>query len=117
MKKLNEHKGEEALDLLADLFVPASKLIQDKKVVALLGQKKIPEAVKVAIKGHKAEILEILALMEGVPVAEYNPGFFVLPFRLMEVFSDPDLLDLFYSLGQRAIQTNSGSASEITEAR
>lgn len=116
MKRLSEFRGEEALDLLADLIEPASEIMTDKELIELFRARNMTAAAKVALKGHKKAVLEIMALIEGEDPKTYAPSVFALPMKLLEIFNDPELLDLFTSQGQNEAQTNSGSAMVITEA-
>lgn len=115
MKKLSEYRGEEALDVLADLIEPAAEIMQDKQLVAFFREKNMAKAASFAIKNHKKAVLQIMARLEDEPVETYAPSIFALPMKLLEIFNDPELVDLFTSQGQSEVQTNSGSATEITE--
>lgn len=115
MKKLNEFRGEEALDLLADLIEPAAEIMTDKQLVALFREKNMAKAASVAIKSHKKAVLKILALLEGENPETYAPSIFALPRMLLEILNDPELVDLFTSQGQKEAQTSSGSVTAITE--
>lgn len=117
MKKLSEYRGEEALDLLANLIDPCVEIIQDKRLVTLIRGKNKAEAAKVAIRNHKQSILEIMARLDGEDPAKYSPGLLDLPRKLLELFEDKELVDLFTSQGQKQNKTDSGSVSENTEAR
>ena len=117
MKKLIEFRGEEALDVLADLIDPCVEIFSDKKLVSLLRGKNKAEAAKVAIRGHKKSILEIMALLDGEDPETYSPRLLDLPVKLLELLNDKELVDLFSLQGQELNKTNSGSASENTEAR
>lgn len=116
MRKLSEFRGEEALDLLADLIDPASEIMTDKRLVALFRERNMKEAAKVALKTHKSAVLEIMARLEGEDLKTYAPSFFALPMQLLEIFNDPELIDLFTSQGQLEEPTNSGSVTVSTEA-
>jgi len=115
MKMLSEFRGEEALDLLADLIEPVSEIMTDKALIELFRDRNMKEAAKVALKGHKKAVLEIMALLEGEDPATYAPSLFALPRKLLEIFNDPELVDLFTSQGQKEDQTNSGSATANIE--
>lgn len=114
MKKLSEYKGEEALDILADLLEPAIEVFADKDFARLIQAKQIPKAVKVALKNHKSAVLDIMAILDGADRKTYAPGVFVLPVKLIEILNDPDMMSLFRSAGETA-ETMSASASENTE--
>lgn len=115
--KLSEYKGEKALDMLADLIEPAAAIMADKEisnaVKANLPKIKI---VKTAIKNHKPEVIEIMAILDGADPKEYaeKVTLFTLPAKLLEILNDPDVMSLFTSQGQKT-ETLSGSATESTE--
>lgn len=113
--KLSEYKGEQALDMLADLIEPAAAIMADKEisnaVKANLPKIKI---VKTAIKNHKPEVIEIMAILDGEDPKDYaeKVTLFTLPAKLLEILNDPDLMSLFTLQGQNKGETNSGSATE-----
>jgi len=115
MKRLSEFRGEEALDVLVDLIDPATEIMTDKALIELFRASNMAEAAKVAIKNHKKAVLEILARLDGEDPATYAPSLFALPRKLLEIFNDPELVDLFTSQGQKEDQTNSGSATANIE--
>ena len=112
MRKLSEIKGENALDILADLIEPASEFGKDEEFIRLARKGDRIGAVKQAIKGHKRAVLTIMALLEGENPETYNPPILRLPAMLLELLNDPDVVALFTS-GQT--QTSSTSAMESTE--
>lgn len=113
MKKLSEYKDEEALDLLADLLEPAETIFSDKDVQSA-NSKSMWKAVKVAIKKHKKEVMEIMATLDGVPVEDLHINVLSLPIKVMEVISDKDLVNFFVSQSQNMESTSSGSVTENT---
>lgn len=117
MKKLSEYKGEEAIEILADLTEPAIEVFADKDFSRLIQGKQIPKAISAALKNHKTAVLDIMWVIDGKPGerAEYAPGVFALPVKLMAILNDPDMMSLFRSAGETA-DAISASASENTEA-
>ena len=112
MRKISEIKGEDALDILADLVEPLSEFSQDKVFVAYIrAGKKIP-AIKYALKTHKKALLMVMALLEGEDPDTYNPPLLRLPAMLLELLNDPELVMLFPS---EQTVTSSGSATVNTE--
>lgn len=109
--KLSEIQGERALDVLADLIEPASKILGDKEAAKCYKESKI-KFIKMAIKNHKREVIEILAVLDGVPVDEYKVNLFTLPMKLMEIINDPELQQLFSLQGQMGDAKSSGSVLE-----
>ena len=115
--KLSDWKGEEAIELLADLLDPISEIFTDKEWNAKrkTGATKM-ELIKLALKGHKKAVLRIMALLNGEDPETYEPNIVQLPITIMQLLNDEDLLKLFQSQGQMMPEESSGSAMENTEA-
>lgn len=101
MKKLSEYKNEEALELLADLIEPAAVICADTEIANAVrsGLSKI-KVVKMIIKNHKHEVIEILALLDNIPLEEYECNLLSLPSRIIEILNDEELMRFFNSQGQ-----------------
>lgn len=115
--KLSEYKGEQALDMLADLIEPAAAIMADKEVANFAKSgKPVVKLLKPLIKNHKPEVIEILAILDGENPKKYAEkiNLFTLPSKLLEILNDPDLISLFTSQGKKT-ETFSGSATESTE--
>ena len=93
--KLSDLKGEAALDALADMIEPASEIMTDTKFVQFIREGNKLKAVQYAIKNHKKAIIAIMAASEGASPDEYEINFVSLPKKLLEVFNDPEIVDLF----------------------
>lgn len=117
MKKISEYKDEEALDLLAELLEPAVIIMADKEVAeAIKSGERIP-AISAAIKNHKPQVMQILAIMEGIPADQYHCNVFTLPMRVLEILNDEALVTFFTSQAQEMKQsTYSGPVTESTKA-
>lgn len=117
MKKLSEYKDEEALDILADLIEPVVRVFSDETIINALRGGNRPAAIKNAIKSHKQDVMEILAILEGVPVAEYHCNVLTLPAKLIELLNDDELMRLFTSQAQEtAEKMSSGPVMEVIQA-
>ena len=90
------------------------ELMKDEEFLRLLDTNRV-EAVKVAIKKHKKEVITILAVLDGEDPATYNVGLLTLPIRLIQLVNDKELVSLFQSQGQSMEETSSGSATVSTE--
>jgi hypothetical protein len=112
MRKISEIKGEDALDVLADLLDPVSEICVDEKVKELFKKRKKLNLAAYILKEHKKSILTILALLEGVKPDEYKPSLAVLPVLVLQLLNDPDVIAVFQSAG---LETFSGSATENTQ--
>lgn len=117
--RLEDLKGEQALDALADIIEPASEIITDSEVKDLFDKREFLKLVKVILKKHRAEIIEILATLDGVSVEEETEAidFFTLPKKVMELINSPSLATLFQFAGQMTVPTSSGSATANTEGK
>lgn len=114
MNEIKSRSNEESLDLFADLLEPVAEILADAEVKEAFESKKI-RGVKVAIKNHKAEVVQILALIDGIPVEEYKVNVFTLPLKLLELLNKPEVAELFQSQGQMKVAATSGSATVNTE--
>ena len=112
--KLSEYQGEAALDLLADLIEPAGEIMSDKEIGDLFKKNRF-KAIGLAIKNHKKAVMQIMAVLDGVPVDEYKCNVFTLPAKILELLDDPDIVQLFTYQGQTGDAKSSGSASENIE--
>lgn len=114
--RLSDIKGEAALDVFVNIIDPASEILTDNELQRLVNANATRmELVKLAIKNHKKAVIEILAALEGKTPDEYEISVLTLPAKLIEIFNDPELVNLFQLQGQT--QTSSGSATANTEAR
>ena len=114
--KLSDYKDEQALELLADLIEPASEIIGDEAVRNAAASGKTWRAVSVAIKNHKKAVMQVLAALEGVPPEDFHCNVMTLPAKLVELFDDPDIAQLFTFAGQKEDAPPSGSLTANTEA-
>ena len=120
--KLSDFKGEEALDVLADIIEPLTSILSDKEIQALSKKKNTPviKFVKPAIQNHKKELIEVLARLNRQTVEEYEKELtlITLPMQVLELINDPEVQSLFHSQVESRITSlaSSSSATENTEA-
>lgn len=117
--KLSEIKGEKALDMVADLIEPASKIMADEKVKKIYYSQPRLKLVQYIIKKHKKSIIQILAILNEEDPKEYVEKITLttLPLIVIDLLNDEDLLQLFSSQGQITEETSSGSVMENTGAK
>lgn len=113
--KLSDYKGEDALEILADLIEPAAEIFGDKDFSRLYKTSRI-EAVKYALKNKAKAVITVLAVLEREDPATYQPGLLTIPARLLEILNDPELVSLFTSQAQNVEKTSAGPATESLEA-
>ena len=108
--------NEEQLELFADLIEPAAEIMADKEVAKILQSGSRPaKAVKLAIKNHKQAVIELLARLDGVEPRDYVvPGPIGLTMKLIDLFNQSEVKDLFQSQAQSEIAADSGSATVNT---
>ena len=94
--KLSEIKGEKAIEVFADLLEPVGKILSDEEVRKLLtdNASKI-EIIKTMLKNHSKEVIEMMAIIDDVPVENYEVNFATLPMKLIELFNDEAVGQLF----------------------
>lgn len=125
--RLSDVKGERVFDVLADIIDPIANIAEDEQAAALFKKAKLPEgmtpgkfllerarkAAPALLKGHKSDIIAILAAIEGVEPEIYKGALNM--FRLFKdcvsLLSDEAFSELFISA-----QTGgtSGAAQETT---
>lgn len=109
--KLSDIKGEACLDVLADITGPIIALAQDEEVKALFSGKGCPEGespyeyaskcvkdgLPKLVKSHKAEVIQILAALDGKTPKEYENGLTIgsLIADLVELLTDDDFGSFF----------------------
>lgn len=120
--RLSDFKGEEALDVLADIIEPITAIISDSEVQELAKKKgtKPVEYIKPMIKNHKAELISVLARLDCKTEEEYkeNLSLVTLPMQVLELINDPEVQNLFHSQGESKVTSlaSSSPATENTEA-
>lgn len=114
--RLSEFENEDALDLLANIIDPLSVIMTDDEITESIrsGKPKIL-IVKIAIKNHKKELVEIISTMHGETPETYKFNVFSLTKDVLDILNDPELEPVFTSQGQKMPQEFFGSAMENTE--
>ena len=117
MKKLTDYKGDEAIELWADLLDPLSAILTDEKIkkVVRSGKSKI-DIAKEILKKHKKEAVDIMLRIDDTPIDGLN-----IILRLIDVITDigaNDEIKSFFGYAEQGQMENesSGSVTESTEA-
>lgn len=129
--KLSDIKGDRVLDVIADIIDPIANMVQDKDVSAMFERKAVPEGMDardffakrmrkgmpVLLKGHKADIIAIMAAIEGVTPEQYAASLNLAKLftDVMELVTDDAFLDFLSSLGTEKDADAPGAASESFE--
>lgn len=127
--RLSDIKGDRTLDVIADIIDPIANIAEDSAAAALFHREKLPEGetpkgfmlqrvrkhLPQLLKGHKGDIIAILAAIEGVSAAEYSEKLDLVKLTkdFTELLTDEAFTRLFISAQSG---TPSGSAPESTTA-
>lgn len=130
--KLSDIKGDRVLDVIADVIDPIANMVQDKDVAAMFERKAVPEGMEareffaermrkgmpVLLKGHKADIIAVMAAIEGVTPEQYAESldFPKLFTDVMELVTDNAFLDFLSSSETGKGVDAPGAASASFEA-
>lgn len=95
--KITDYKNEDAIDLLADIIEPASKIFADAELKKASAKKgvKMADLAKIALKNNKSAIIEILARLDGKTVEEYECTPVSVLMSVLEILNDKELLSFF----------------------
>lgn len=128
--RLSDIQGERVFDVIADIIDPIANIAEDETASALFKREKLPEgmtakefmtqraskALPALLKGHKSDIIAILASIEGVSAEGYRESLNLV--KLMrdatELLTDEAFGALFLSAQS---EKSSGSAQENTEGK
>lgn len=129
--KLSDIKGDRVLDVIADIIDPIANMVQDKDVAAMFERKAVPEGMEardffaermrngmpILLKGHKADIIAIMAAIDGVTPEQYaeSLNFAKLFTDVMELVTDNAFLDFLSSPETKKGADAPGAASASFE--
>ena len=126
--RLSDIQGERVFDVIADIIDPIANIAEDEQASAMFRREKLPEGMTAKefliqrarkslpslFKGHKGDIIAILAAIGGVSEEQYKRE--LNPIKLMqdatELLTDEAFGVLFLSAQSGK---SSGSAQENTE--
>lgn len=117
MKRLSDYKGDEAIELWADLLDPISDILTDKEVALVTKQGQAPIIIaKTILKKHKAEAADILLRIDPTPLDGFN--FIMRLVNLVtEIGENSEIQSFFgYAAQEKAESESGGSVTESTEA-
>ena len=111
--KLSNVKGDRVFDVIADIIDPIASMVQDKDVAAMFKREAVPDGMEardffakrmckglpVLLKSHKADIIAVMAAIEGVTPEQYAASldFPKLFTDVMELITDNAFLDFLSS--------------------
>lgn len=129
--KLSDIKGDRVLDVIADIIDPIANMVQDKDVAVMFKREAVPDGMEarnffaermckglpVLLKSHKADIIAIMAAIEGVTPEQYAASldFPKLFTDVMELVTDDAFLNFLSSSETGKGVDAPGSALESSE--
>lgn len=126
--RLSDIQGERVFDVIADIIDPIVNIAEDETASAIFHREQLPKGMTVKqfmakrsrkalptlLKGHKSDIIKILATIEGVSEDAYRGKLNMVKLILdaTELLTD-DAFGALFPLAQS--ETSSGSVQENTE--
>lgn len=130
--KLSDIKGDRVLDTIADIIDPIANIAKDKDVAAMFKREAVPDGMEAReffaermragmpalLKGHKFDIIAILAAIEGVTPEQYAASLNLAKLFIdtMELLTDEAFVDFLSSPKTETAASAFGSASASSEA-
>lgn len=120
--KLSEIRGEDAIDVIADIIDPVTAIMADEEIQKMYRQSPRPATLTIAqtiLKRQKKAILEILAYLNNEDPRTFKPSLIQLPIMLVglinEVKENEELVSLFHSQPQMMASASFGAVTQTTE--
>lgn len=115
MKKLSDYKGEEAIELWADLIEMVAPIFTDNSIKEIVrsGKPKI-EIAKAILAKHKSDAVKILLRIDPTPIDGLN-----VVIRLIELLNEigkDETLTSFFGFAEQTDNESSGFLTENTGA-
>ena len=118
--RLSDIKGDRVFDVIADIIDPIANIASDETASALFKREKLPDgmtakafllerarnAVPALLKGHKSDIITVLATIEGVSADDYRESL-----TLAKLMHDTAELLTDEAFGELFISAQSGTSS------
>jgi predicted ribonuclease YlaK len=122
MKRLSDHKGEEAFDLWVDVLDLVTEMFEDKELLADVKRAQEEESSKAKVviakgilKRHKAEAIKILLRIDPTPLDGLNIVTRLMAV-IMELGESEEVKSFFASAAQEEMEEkSSGSPTGTTE--
>lgn len=107
--------NEDALDFLADIIEPASRIFSDKKVREAFQANDRVKAAQAILKGHDKDAMVIIAATDKTTPDKCKYSILDLFKKLLEILNDKDIMDFLASQAQMEDQKPSGPATVTTK--
>lgn len=111
--KLSDFKDEKAVETVAKLLIPISRIAANRENAAAKG-KNLLEFASAMLQNNRREVMDMLAILNDKEPEAYHCTAATVLVDVFTMISDPEMLALFGL--QRQTPASSGSALETTEA-
>lgn len=117
MGKILDARGEEALDVLADLLDPVTEIAQDPEISAMMrgGKATVAQFTVAILKSHKSAVVDIMAIDDGKTAEEERKLLSVatIPLRLMALLKNAAIKEMLFGAAETSESADgSSTASE-----
>lgn len=118
---LSEIKGEQAIDMFAEILGPACEIMADPEIQKISqggDQGYMIKLVETMIREHKQAVIQMLAALNQQSTEDFLAEVTVikLPMMILDMINDPAIRDLFTSRSPMTDGAASGSAMGSTGA-
>ncbi len=93
--KITEITGVKAIETIGLLLNPVTAISQDPKTKELYKNDSTMNLIQYIMIEHAEDIHEILALLNGKTVAEYQPNALEMYKEINELMNDEEIMNLF----------------------
>ena len=118
MRLLSEIKGEEAIDVTAEIVGILSDMFGNKEVQKMRKEKKtLSDIFSYVLKHNRKDVVKMLSLLDGSTQKEYlnKTNMATLLHDIDVMIGDPTVKELFMLQSQSADSVASGSVTEDTQ--
>ena len=121
MGRILDARGDEALDVLAELLEPVGAIAADPEISKMMqtgGGGTMLDLARAMLKSHKAEVVQIMAIDDGVS-PEKERGMLTaltIPGRLLKLLSVPAVRDLLFGSAETTPPAT-GSSSALASGK
>lgn len=116
MGKILDARGDEALDVLADLLDPVTEIAQDPDISGMMkdgGKATVAQFAAAVLRKHKPAVIRIMAVDDGKTVEEESKLLSVatIPLRLMGILNNPAIREMLFGAAEANGSADGSSAA------
>ena len=116
MGKILDARGEEALDVLADLLDPVTEIAQDAEISAMMksgGKATYSQLIAAILRRHKTAVFQIMAIDDGKTPEEESKLLtaITIPARLMKLMQLPAIKEMLFGAAETSESADGSSAA------